>query len=39
LKEKKEIIKEVDLKKYRKKRQIYELIEKDFDAFMETLQS
>jgi hypothetical protein len=39
LKEKKEIIKEVDLKKYRKKRQIYELIEKDFDEFMETLQS
>jgi len=39
LKAKKEIIKEVDLKKCHKKRQIYELIEKDFDEFMENLQS
>lgn len=37
LKEKIEVIKEVDLKKYHKKRQIYELIEKDFDEFMENI--
>jgi hypothetical protein len=38
LNEKKEIIKEVDLKKNHKKRHIYELIEKDFDELMENLQ-
>ena len=37
LKGKKEIIKEVDLTTITKARQLYELIEPDFDAFMETL--
>ena len=39
LKGKKEIIKDVDLKKYQNKRQVYELIEKDFDEFIENLQA
>lgn len=36
---KKEIVKEIDFKKHRKKRHIYEIIENDFDEFMESLQS
>lgn len=37
LKGKKEIIKSVNLKKIKKKREFYELIEADFDSFMDTL--
>ena len=37
LKEKKEIEKEIDFSKIKKKRDFYELIEKDFDSFMEDL--
>lgn len=37
LKGKKEIIKEIDFNKITKSRDLYELIEKDFDEFMETL--
>lgn len=37
LKGKKELIKDVDLKKVKKERDLYELIEKDFDAFIENL--
>ncbi len=39
LKEKKEIVIEVNLQKKIKKREIYEMIEKDFDEFIENLES
>ncbi|MFZ6050757.1 hypothetical protein [Halocola ammonii] len=38
LKGKKEVIKEVDLNEIKKKRHLYELIEQDFDDFMESLE-
>lgn len=37
LKGKKEIVKEIDLKKIKKKREFYDLIKEDFDQFMDTL--
>jgi len=37
LREKREILKEVDLSTIKKKRDFYELIEKDFDDFIDTL--